>query len=151
MLPNTIYCNKPLWITKTVEQELIYDPDKYPDARQIQANLMKRVIERAPEADLVVPVLSSLGRGELETIAFCEQEGGVPITDDIMALHYALSRGLQPKNTEALLFDLFKGGAMSAAEFDSALDQVIRIKALKPDIADFLRNKAKVLKTSREV
>lgn len=67
---------------------------------------------------------SSLGKGELEAIAFCRVEGGLFATNDSAARKFAQDQGVPVISLQAILRGLWLSGVRSKAEVQELLEQI---------------------------
>jgi predicted nucleic acid-binding protein len=74
---------------------------------------------------------SSLGRGELEAIAFCKVEGALFVTNDAVAQKFAREHGIQVITLQALLRGLWLSGTQSTTEVRMLLERIKEVDALE--------------------
>ncbi|MHA1369123.1 MAG: hypothetical protein ACTSWN_04280 [Promethearchaeota archaeon] len=129
-------------IGSTVNRELLTDLEKYNDAKVIKDNLEKKLIQKSKIEVKEFLEISNLGKGELETINICKKTGAFFVTDDHLALNYALRQGVIVKTSETILLKLLKRSIIKRAEFDNYIKKLIKIKSLKQDMIDFIYKKA---------
>ena len=129
-------------VSPIVKSELLQDQDKFDDAKLVKTNLDKTILLKSDTEIKILPSISSLGNGELESIQICNKTGELFITDDHTALNYALRQGVTTKTSEAILLELLKQSIINRTEFDDYFRKLINIKSLKQDIIDFVNEKA---------
>ena len=74
---------------------------------------------------------SSLGKGELEAIAFCTVEGALFVTNDTVAQKFARGHGVQVITLQALLRGLWLSGTQSKTEVRTLLECIKEADALE--------------------
>jgi len=67
---------------------------------------------------------SSLGKGELEAIAFCSAEGALFATNDSAARRFAQDQGVQVISLQAILRGLWLSGTRSKGEVKELLERI---------------------------
>ena len=92
------------------------------------------VLSRIPVVPLTEPVWQeyerlwamgcSLGKGELEAIAFCRVEGGLFVTNDSAARRFAQDQSVPVISLQAILRGLWLSGIRSKAEVQELLEQI---------------------------
>lgn len=67
---------------------------------------------------------SSLGKGEIEAIAYCQVEPALFVTNDTKARQFAEQQGITVISFQALLRGLWRSGAQSRAEVQALLERI---------------------------
>jgi predicted nucleic acid-binding protein len=76
-------------------------------------------------------VRPSLGKGELQAIAFCKAEGALFLTNDRVARRFARDQGVQVISLQALLRGLWMSGVHSKDEVRVLLERIKAADALE--------------------
>ena len=129
-------------LSPMVKNELLEDEDKFSDAKLVKKNLDKKILLKSETEVKNLPAISSLGKGELESIQICLKTHELFITDDHTALNYALRQGITTTTSEAILLELLKQSIINRTGFDEYFKKLIIMKSLKQDIIDFINAKA---------
>ncbi len=74
---------------------------------------------------------ASLGRGELEAIAFCKIREALFATNDLLARKFAQKQGVNVISLQAILRGLWMCGVRSKAEVREILEQIKKVDRLK--------------------
>jgi predicted nucleic acid-binding protein len=74
---------------------------------------------------------SSLGKGELQAIAFCKAEGALFATNDGVARRFAREQGVQVLTLQAILRGLWQSGVRTKAEVRALLERIKEADALE--------------------
>jgi|GEM_PF-355269 len=74
---------------------------------------------------------ATLGRGELEAIAFCRTEGALFTTNDLVARRFALDQGVHAISLQAILRGLWVTGVCSKSEVRELLERLKRADRLE--------------------
>lgn len=74
---------------------------------------------------------SSLGKGELQAIAFCKAEDALFLTNDRVARRFARDQGVQVLSLQALLRGLWVSGVQSKDEVRALLERIKVADALE--------------------
>jgi hypothetical protein len=74
---------------------------------------------------------SSLGKGELQAIAFCRAEGALFATNDGVACRLARQKGVQVLTLQAILRGLCLSGVRTKAEVRALLEHIKEADALE--------------------
>ncbi len=138
-----------IMIGPIVKSEVIMEKDKFSDAKKIELNLDKGVIQEIITEIEDIPKIINLGEGEKETVELCLKENAILVTDDQQALNYAISRGLKIKTTETILLDFLQENIIDLKEFEIQFKKIALIKALKTDIIDFFMEKAQQISQNK--
>ncbi|MHA1230111.1 MAG: hypothetical protein ACTSRP_05365 [Candidatus Helarchaeota archaeon] len=127
---------KAVIIPNYVKKEVLYDTNLYKEAKIIEQNINNKKIK---VKDIKIEITSkNLGKGELEAIELAIIENSLLITDDKLALTKCLLKNVSVKTSEVLLIDLLKRKIISYDEFKCKLNELNKIKTLKPDIFQFI-------------
>ena len=129
-------------VSSIVKSELISEKEKYSDARVLQENLDKKIIEEMKLKRGKSIFSKNVGKGEDESIQLCLQIDATLVTDDHHAVSIALNAGLIPKTSEIILIDLLKEEIINYEDFKNYFRELAQIKVLKPEIVLFFTNKA---------
>jgi predicted nucleic acid-binding protein len=74
---------------------------------------------------------SSLGKGELQAIAFCKAEGTLFVTNDGVARRFAREQGVQVLTLQAIMRGLWLSGVRSKDEVQAFLERIKEADALE--------------------
>ena len=74
---------------------------------------------------------SSLGKGELQAIAFCKAEGALFVTNDGVARRFAREQGVQVLTLQAIMRGLWLSGVRSKDEVQALLERIKEADALE--------------------
>lgn len=130
-----------IFIPTMVKKEVLYNPDEHIEGDTIKKNLdSKKIIERKIR---ITQFTKHLGLGELEAINLAKDENALLITDDKLALNWALFRGIRVKTTETLLILLLKKKLIDFKLFMEKIIELNKIKTLKPEVFQFILNEAR--------
>jgi predicted nucleic acid-binding protein len=83
------------------------------------------------EYERVWAVRPSLGKGELQAIAFCKAEGALFLTNDRVAREFARDQGVQVISLQAVLRGLWVSGVHSKDEVRALLERMKAADALE--------------------
>jgi len=84
-----------------------------------------------PEHERLRALGASLGRGELEAIAFCKIEGALFATNDLIARRFALEQGVHVISLQTILRGLWVTGVCSKSEVRELLERIKRADRLE--------------------
>lgn len=131
------------YISRSVKGELTSDLEKFDDAKILNKNINKHLINVSEFEIKNRFSYSNLGTGEKDTIEICLKKEGILVTDDHKALNLALGLGLRTKISEIILLDFLKNSIISYDEFQKSFWELAHIKNLNPEIISFIFDKAK--------
>lgn len=131
-----------VYVSQIVMNELVSEKEKYSDAKMLQENLEKNLIEEMKLKQGKSIFSTNLGKGEDESIQLCLQFDAILVTDDHHAVNTALHAGLKPKTSEIILIDLLKEKIISYEDFQNYFRKLAQIKLLKPEVVLFFMDKA---------
>jgi len=129
-------------VSPIVKSELISEKEKYSDAKVLNENLDKKIIEEMKFKRGKSIFSKNVGKGEDESIQLCLEIDATLVTDDHHAVNIALNAGLKTKTSEIILIDLLKEGIISYEDFKIYFRELAQIKLIKPEIVLFFAEKA---------
>ena len=74
---------------------------------------------------------ATVGRGELESIAFCKTENAVFVTNDLAARRFAIAQGVRVLSLQSVLRGLWESGVCSKSEVRAVLERIRRADRLE--------------------
>lgn len=93
------------------------------------------VAVRHPASEVVLPLVTDLGRGETEVLMLCLEEGGIAVLDDGLARRIAEHLGVRLTGTLGLLLDAKQAGLIG-----SVAPLLDRLQELRFRVAPHTRN-----------
>jgi len=131
-----------VYVSPVVKSELISEKEKYSDAKMLQDNFDKKLIEEMKLKGGKSIFSKNVGKGEDESIQICLQIDATLVTDDHHAVNIALHAGLKPKTSEIILIELLRERIISYEDFQNYFRKLAQIKLLKPEVVLFFMDKA---------
>jgi len=67
---------------------------------------------------------ATVGRGELESIAFCKTENAVFVTNDLAARRFAIAQGVRALSLQSILRGLWESGVCNKSEVHAIFERI---------------------------
>jgi predicted nucleic acid-binding protein len=96
----------------------------YPTAVLAQIPVVPLTEQTWQEYERLWALRSSLGKGELQAIAFCKAEGALFATNNRVARRFAHEQGVQVLTLQAIMRGLWLSGVRSKAEVRGLLERI---------------------------
>jgi len=135
-----------VFISNCVYKEVITDgkAERYGDAFDVEKKIEDFIFIKNIDKNYEIvaqKLKSSLGQGEAESIALCQQEKAkMLLIDDWKSRKIAQSQGIRCRSTIGILFEALKKNLLNLGEYEDLIKELARHAWLSGDVvAEFLQ------------